>query len=106
MTTTTFTTLVTAEQLRAVLGAGPAPVVIDASFDLADEAAGEASWAQGHLPGSIYLHLERDLSGAKTGRNGRHPLPERTTFAATLVRCGITPATQVVAPARSRSRCR
>ncbi|HEY4069768.1 MAG TPA: sulfurtransferase [Burkholderiaceae bacterium] len=90
-----FTTLITAEQLKA---AGAANfVVVDLSFDLADLGAGEASWRAGHLPGSIHLHLERDLSGAKTGRNGRHPLPERRAFAATLARCGITPATPVVA---------
>jgi len=93
-----FTTLITADQLRA---AGGGPVVIDTSFDLADIEAGEASWRDGHVPGSFYLHLERDLSGTKTGMNGefrgRHPLPERAAFAATLARCGVTPAKQVVA---------
>jgi len=93
-----FTTLITADQLRA---AGSGPVIVDTSFDLADTNAGEASWRASHLPGSVYLHLERDLSGPKTGPNGefrgRHPLPERAVFAATLARCGITPRTQVVA---------
>lgn len=92
-----FTTLVSAAELRALIAAGHAPVIIDCGFDLADPAAGERAWAEAHLPGSFYLHLERDLSGAKTGRNGRHPLPERAAFAATLGRLGIGPATQVVA---------
>jgi thiosulfate/3-mercaptopyruvate sulfurtransferase len=99
--TTLFTTLISADQLRAALGGTPAPIVIDTSFDLADTAAGEASWALGHVPGSIYLHLERDLSGAKTGPKGefkgRHPLPERAAFAEVLGRCGITPAIPVIA---------
>ena len=89
-----FTTLITADQLRA---AGNGPVVIEASFDLTDVNAGEAAWRAGHLPGSFYLHLDRDLAGTKTGSNGRHPLPERAVFAQTLARCGITPARQVVA---------
>lgn len=92
-----FTTLITADELREAL-AGPAPLtVIDTSFDLSDPAAGAASWRAGHLPGALYLNLEHDLSGAKTGTNGRHPLPARADFAATLGRVGITPSTQVVA---------
>jgi thiosulfate/3-mercaptopyruvate sulfurtransferase len=88
-----YTTLITAEQLRDLR---PAPVIVDTSFDLADANAGEASWREGHLPGSFYLHLDRDLSAVKTGSNGRHPLPDRNAFAITLARCGITPTTQVV----------
>ena len=98
---TTFETLISADRVRAALATDAAPVLIDTRFDLADPAAGEASWRTGHLPGSIYLHLDRDLAGAKTGADGRfkgrHPLPARAAFAATLGRCGITPAAQVVA---------
>ncbi len=99
--TPTFTTLIPADRLRTLLATGAALVIIDTRFDLADTAAGAASWHAGHVPGSIFLHLERDLAGPKTGPdgvfNGRHPLPARADFAATLGRCGITPTTQVVA---------
>ena len=88
------TTLVCADALRAFVSSGRPLVLIDTSFDVA---AGERSWRESHLPGSLYLHLDRDLSGVKTGSNGRHPLPARDMFAATLGRCGITPPTQVVA---------
>ena len=97
MMTTDLSTLVSAEQLRALPGSAWRVVLIDTSFDLADVAAGERSWREGHVPGSLYLHLDRDLSGPKTGTNGRHPLPARELFAATLGRCGITPQTQVIA---------
>ncbi len=97
MMTTDHTTLVSADTLRTLLGSGRPVVLIDTGFDLADVAAGERSWREGHVPGSLYLHLDRDLSGPKTGTNGRHPLPARDVFAATLGRCGITPQTQVVA---------
>ena len=93
---TSFQTLITAEQLRALIAAGPAPVILDTGFDLADTAAGERAWLAGHLPGSHYLHLDRDLSAPKTGRNGRHPLPERGDFARTLARVGVTAERQVV----------
>ncbi len=72
-------------------------VVVDTSFDLADPSAGERAYAASHLPGSLYAHLDRDLSGAKTGHNGRHPLPDRDSFAATLGRLGIAPGMTVVA---------
>ena len=91
-----LTTLISAEQLLARRAAGVADVVIDTRFDLAAPDAGESSWREAHLPGSLYLHLDRDLSGAKTGRNGRHPLPERAAFATTLGRCGVAPGVQVV----------
>jgi thiosulfate/3-mercaptopyruvate sulfurtransferase len=99
--TPAFTTLISAEALRDALAATPPPRVVDVGFDLADPAAGEVAWRASRIPGSLYLHLERDLSGPKNaddGRfRGRHPLPDRAAFAATLGRCGITPATQVVA---------
>ncbi|MFL6700249.1 MAG: sulfurtransferase [Vitreoscilla sp.] len=90
------TPLVSPEQLLAALAAGAAPVIIDCSFDLADVGAGERAFAAGHLPGAVYAHLDNDLAGAKTGRNGRHPLPARADWAATLARLGVTPARAVV----------
>ncbi len=90
------TPLVSPEQLAAAIAAGATPLIIDCSFDLADTAAGERAFEQGHLPGAIYAHLDRDLAGAKTGRNGRHPLPARADWAATLARLGVTPARAVV----------
>ena len=71
-------------------------MIVDCGFDRRHRRR-RTPYAAGTLPGSFYLHLDRDLSGAKTGRNGRHPLPERAAFAATLGRLGITPARQVVA---------
>lgn len=74
----------------------PAPVLLDCSFDLADPAAGERAYAQGHLPGARYVHLDRDLSGPKTGSNGRHPLPSRDACAAWMATMGIAPGRDVV----------
>lgn len=71
-------------------------VVLDASFDLQDPQAGRRAFEQGHVPGALYVDLDRDLCAAKTGRNGRHPLPERGAFAQTVGQWGIGPATQVV----------
>lgn len=93
MTTATHHTLVDAATLRG--WAGPL-VLLDCSFDLGDPGAGERAHAAGHIPGASYAHLDRDLSGPKTGHNGRHPLPERGAFAAAAGRWGVRPGVQVV----------
>jgi len=92
-----FTTLIGVDALRALQASPLPPVLLDASFDLGDVGAGEAAFAAGHVPGSHYVHLDRDLCAAKTGRNGRHPLPERAAFARTAGTLGVAPGTQVVA---------
>jgi thiosulfate/3-mercaptopyruvate sulfurtransferase len=72
-------------------------IVLDCRFDLARPGAGAAAYADGHIPGAFYAHLDDHLAGAKTGRNGRHPLPDRATFAAWAGGLGIAPGVQVVA---------
>jgi thiosulfate/3-mercaptopyruvate sulfurtransferase len=91
------TTLITAAELMALQTAGTPLVLLDCSFDLADTEAGARAYANGHLPGAIYAHLDRDLAGVKTGKNGRHPLPPRAAFAATAGGWGVAPGVQVVA---------
>jgi thiosulfate/3-mercaptopyruvate sulfurtransferase len=88
--------LVSASQLLAAMAGGLDPVMVDCSFDLADTGAGLRAFAQGHVPRAVYAHLDEDLSGPKTGRNGRHPLPTHEAWSATLGRLGIGPATPVV----------
>ncbi|MDO9315888.1 MAG: sulfurtransferase [Burkholderiaceae bacterium] len=89
-------TLIDPEALLSLTGRSEPALILDTSFDLADPAAGERAFLGAHLPGAHHVHLDRDLCGAKTGHNGRHPLPERGVFATTAGRLGITPATQVV----------
>ena len=72
-------------------------VIVDCRFKLADTGWGEAQYQVGHIPGAVYAHLDRDLSGHKTGRNGRHPLPEMDALQERFGRWGIGPGTQVVA---------
>jgi thiosulfate/3-mercaptopyruvate sulfurtransferase len=73
------------------------PLIVDCSFDLSDVEAGKRSHAAAHLPAAVYLHLEDDLSGPRTGRNGRHPLPERARFAQRMADLGADDETHVIA---------
>ncbi|GHD63623.1 sulfurtransferase [Jeongeupia chitinilytica] len=72
-------------------------VVVDCRHDLGDPEAGNRAYLSGHIPGAVFAHLDSDLSGPKTGRNGRHPLPTVEALTAWLGRMGITPQTRVVA---------
>lgn len=95
--------LITAEELHACYRR-PDVVVADCRFALADPAAGEREYWAGHIPGSHYLHLDRDLSGARGIHGGRHPLPAPTAFAATMAAIGVdsVPPSLVVAYDDSR----
>lgn len=75
--------------------------VVDCSHDLADPEAGLRLYAEAHVPGAVHAHLDNDLSGAKTGRNGRHPLPPAKQFVAWVARNGICATDDVVAYDRS-----
>jgi thiosulfate/3-mercaptopyruvate sulfurtransferase len=70
--------------------------VFDCRHDLAQPALGEQQYLEAHIPGAVFAHMDRDLSGPTTGRNGRHPLPEARSFIAWLGRQGVTPDMQVV----------
>ena len=70
--------------------------VFDCRHDLVKPELGEQQYRQGHIPGALFAHLERDLSGRKTGTNGRHPLPEPQDFEKWLERTGLTPKDQAV----------
>jgi thiosulfate/3-mercaptopyruvate sulfurtransferase len=72
-------------------------VVVDTRFDLADPAKGEQQYLEGHIPGARYAHLDRDLSGEKTGTSGRHPLPTPDRMRERFSALGIAPGRQVAA---------
>ncbi len=88
--------LISPEQLQNLFHDAVPVVLLDTRFNLANPEAGEQDYLLGHIPGAHYVHLDRDLCGTKTGRNGRHPLPHLDTWQATLTRWGITPQSTVV----------
>jgi thiosulfate/3-mercaptopyruvate sulfurtransferase len=95
---THYTTLISIPNLAERIANAPGSILVfDCSFDLADTAAGERAYANGHIPGAHYLHLDRDLSGPKTGTNGRHPMPDRHTLVGMLAAHGLNQTQQVVA---------
>lgn len=92
----TFTTIVSPEELKERLGAADL-VVFDCRHALADFGLGRRLYDESHVPGAFFADVENDLAGAKTGKNGRHPLPQPEAFARLLRARGVGDSTQVVA---------
>jgi thiosulfate/3-mercaptopyruvate sulfurtransferase len=90
------TKLISTSELAAHLD-DPAFVIVDVRHDLAQPDLGESQYRAGHIPGARFAHMDRDLSAAKTGKNGRHPLPAPEAAAALFGRLGIDASKQVVA---------
>jgi len=91
-----YTTLVSVSDLAAHLN-DPDWIVCDCRHDLVKTDAGRSAYAQAHIPGARFVHLDEDLSAPLTGRNGRHPLPDPAKFVARLGALGIHNGKQVVA---------
>lgn len=60
------------------------------------EKDGEPSFREHHLPGSLFLSLEDDLTGTSETGAGRHPLPDMTEFAKRMMGLGIGSETPVL----------
>ena len=69
---------------------------VDCRWALDDPGWGRAAYLQGHVPGAVFLDLERELSGPP-GPGGRHPLPAAEDFARAAGAAGIDAETFVVA---------
>src|SRR5512147_1206507 len=87
------TTLVSTEALEKNLRSWR---VFDCRHDLMKPELGEQQYREAHIPGALFASLDRDLSAPKTGKNGRHPLPEVDSFQKWIEKSGLKPGDQVV----------
>jgi thiosulfate/3-mercaptopyruvate sulfurtransferase len=72
--------------------------IVDCRFYLLEPDRGEYEYQEAHIPGSVYAHLDRDLSGQIVRRKtGRHPLPSVEKIKDTFSKMGIGAGVQVVA---------
>lgn len=91
-----FSTIISAKDLHQHLH-DPSWRVVDCRFQLDDTEAGRRAYQAGHIPGALYAHLDKDLSGPIIPQQtGRHPLPSVAETEALFSRLGIDRKVQVV----------
>lgn len=65
------------------------PVLLDVRWRLGGP-PGIEEYAAGHIPGAVFVDLDRDLAGpAGDGSGGRHPMPSPEDFSAAMRRAGV-----------------
>ncbi|MEU3146692.1 MULTISPECIES: sulfurtransferase [unclassified Streptomyces] len=94
--------IISASELAAGLAGGDPPVLLDVRWQLSTAAAageppfdGRAAYRAGHLPGAVFVDLDKELAAPPAGR-GRHPLPGPEEFGAAMRRAGVSAGTPVV----------
>ena len=75
--------LISAAELADAPGAAK---LFDIRWSLTDPTHGISTYEAGHIPGAVFVDLDRDLTGEG---DGRHPLPAIADFTATLGRLGV-----------------
>jgi thiosulfate/3-mercaptopyruvate sulfurtransferase len=69
--------------------AHPGPLVLADVRAYLDGRNGRHAYARGHLPGAIFVDLDRDLAAAPSAAEGRHPLPGPEEFASRMAALGV-----------------
>jgi thiosulfate/3-mercaptopyruvate sulfurtransferase len=86
--------LVAAADLARWLASSGPPALLDVRWQLGGP-PGVESYLAGHLPGAVFVDLDKDLSGPP-GMGGRHPLPEPGAFERAMRRAGLSAGQQAV----------
>lgn len=94
--------IISASDLASALAGPHPPVLLDIRWQLSVAKAGgeppfdgRAAYESGHIPGAVFVDLDRELASAPGG-NGRHPLPDPEVFGAAMRRAGVSAGRPVV----------
>jgi thiosulfate/3-mercaptopyruvate sulfurtransferase len=92
-----YNTIISAQDVHRNIE-NPKFTIMDCRYYLPEPEMGHKEYLEGHIPGAIYINLDKDLSGdIIPGVTGRHPLPSSQVFTERLSNWGIDSSTQVVA---------
>ncbi|MGW3103950.1 sulfurtransferase [Streptomyces sp. NPDC001100] len=85
----------TVPELAELLGTEQPPVLLDVRWALGDP-YGRDHYADGHIPGAVYVDLDTELAAPASPEGGRHPLPDLAEFQESARRWGIGTGRPVV----------
>ncbi|MGN6326404.1 sulfurtransferase, partial [Pseudolysinimonas sp.] len=89
----------TAAELRAILDpglpTGRRPRLLDVRWRL-DRPDGRGDFRAGHIPGAVYVELDRELAADGAPTDGRHPLPSREALQSSARAWGVNTGDTVV----------
>jgi thiosulfate/3-mercaptopyruvate sulfurtransferase len=86
--------LVDVTTLAAELEGDRSPTLLDVRWRLGGP-PGRDDYLAGHLPGAVFVDLDRDLAG-RPGAGGRHPLPDPSDAQHSMRRLGVRDGRPVV----------
>lgn len=86
---------ISADEVARRLAAGEAVTILDVRWSL-PEPDGTAAYEAGHLPGSVYVSLDDELSDHHVEGRGRHPLPSGSALQQAARRWGVRSGVPVV----------
>jgi thiosulfate/3-mercaptopyruvate sulfurtransferase len=90
-------TLISPAELHQILGRENL-AVMDCRFYLTEPDRGYTEYLESHIPGALYVNLDRDLAGKVVpGVTGRHPLPPLEDVTERFSAWGVDQNVQVVA---------
>ncbi|SDQ28151.1 sulfurtransferase [Microbacterium sp. cf332] len=88
--------LVSVDDLAAEIAADAPVRLLDVRWRL-DRAEGRPEYLSGHLPGAVYVDLERELARPGRPEQGRHPVPDRADLEVAVRRWGVRAGDRLVA---------
>ena len=94
MTEESADVLITVPELAGQLAAATSPTLLDVRWRLGGP-AGRELYEAGHIPGAVFVDLDRDLAAAP-GPGGRHPMPATADFEAAMRLAGVSDGRPVV----------
>jgi thiosulfate/3-mercaptopyruvate sulfurtransferase len=65
--------LITVAELSSLIEEGDSLTILDIRWQL-NALTGRAAYLQGHIPGAVYVSLEKELTDHTIAGRGRHPV--------------------------------